>query len=673
MKVMLVEDSKGMRKLVNTMLQNMGIDEVLEAEHGEEAWESLRSKRFDLLMTDWNMPVMDGLELVQKVRQASEMDDLPILMFTARAGKEDVITALKAGADSYISKPFTPQELKKKIFSIMGQRSQRKINLIFKNSDRMNREEDHPLVVLGEAISDPQQLSRPDNQDIAFFLAEAVTGLGYLNSRLGDDMHIGYTLEASSSSITKRLRFFRERIKLMLLSTDLHGGGVTLARLMSINKQSGLTVLVVCDSINELPVKERYGLESLGVNMIERHRLKAEELEDIFNEYVVAAATEGPPRELPSPEEIRSRVETDIRNMVSLPILPQVYHQITALDRDPESDIQDWAACIEVDPLSRAQVIRRARSPIYGFQGEINDANKAVVLLGKNTIKELIVSGAVKRTVEGIDEEGFDVEDYWLHSVAVAVLAKIMHFPLDETKWKPEQRQDFEHFDLSDEQVGALGKMNLNERLHLTPEQDPFVGGMMHDIGKAALAQAYPGLFPIFIEDLELHDWNQPMNAAEDRIAGGANHNLVGRILGQSWKLGNDLCDLVEFHHDPGSGDRFAALITLADFIAGGLFPFPQRAQFPYAHFLQEGAEVAEGEAQEGAEKSEEEAREKPAAEPDEDVASVAALDPEQALDNFLPEGLLERLEIERNDLIALGCLLAPTVRRLVDNIRKSV
>ena len=101
------------------------------------------------------------------------------------------------------------------------------------------------------------------------------------------------------------------------------------------------------------------------------------------------------PPELPAPEEIRKRIDNDIRNMVDLPVLPQVYHQIVALDKDPKSEMADWITAIETDPLSTAQVIRRSRSPIYGFQGEINDIGKAVVLLGKSPVKEMIVSGAV--------------------------------------------------------------------------------------------------------------------------------------------------------------------------------------------------------------------------------------------------------------------------------------
>ena len=91
----------------------------------------------------------------------------------------------------------------------------------------------------------------------------------------------------------------------------------------------------------------------------------------------------GVPVELPSPEEIRKRIDNDIRNMVNLPVLPQGYNQIVALDKDPESEMQDWISDIETDPPSAAQVIRRSRPPMYGFQSEINEVGKAVVLLAR--------------------------------------------------------------------------------------------------------------------------------------------------------------------------------------------------------------------------------------------------------------------------------------------------
>ena len=676
MKAMLVEDAKGMRKLLRTMLRNIGFDDVVETEHGKQAWDALQQQPVDLLLTDWNMPIMDGIQLVEKVRSVPDFEELPILMFTARSAKEDVLRALQAGVDTYITKPFTPQQLKTKIRSIMGRRSQRQIVEIINRQDPAHLDAVNPLVIFGESVVTLQQLSVTDNREVMHFLSRAVGCLNSINT-LSSDLHLGYMLENSTSDITKRMRVLQDRVKMLMLSPGLPGGGITLARLASINRRSNLAVFIVCEFRTEIPTKARFGLEHLGINIFERASVDAEALEQLINEYVVAPMHEGGTSVLPTPEEIRQRLENDIRTMVTLPVLPQVYHQIVALDRDRESDIQDWIDAIEVDPLSRAQVIRRARSPIYGFQGEINETGKAVILLGKNTVKEIIVAGAVRRTFEGIEDEGFSIDDYWFHSVGVALTARLLNFPLDENTWTPEQRKDAEEFQLSEEQIEALKKVNLSERLPLKPEQDPFIGGMMHDIGKMALIQGYPGLFPMIVEDLTIKLWNVPMRFAEETVAGGADHTLVGRILAQSWKLGDDLTQAIELHHNPGADDTFGQLVALANFIGGGLYTYPKQAAYPMVKLLQEEGEQET--VQEGEEKPKEnppaadaQKEENPEGEKEANPLD-APTDPKESARLFLPEGLLERLEIELGDIVDLGRLLAPTVRRLAEDLRKSI
>ena len=82
MKLLLVEDAEGMRGLVTTMLKSMGVTDVIQTKHGGEAWDVLRKKPVDLLLTDWNMPIVNGIDLIQKVRREPEFDSLSVLMFT---------------------------------------------------------------------------------------------------------------------------------------------------------------------------------------------------------------------------------------------------------------------------------------------------------------------------------------------------------------------------------------------------------------------------------------------------------------------------------------------------------------------------------------------------------------------------------------------------------------
>lgn len=122
MKLLVVDDSSTMRRIIKNTLGRLGYKDILEAEHGAEAWEILdeQGSAVKVLVTDWNMPEMNGLELVQKVRGDGRFEDIPIIMVTTEGGKAEVITALRAGVNNYIVKPFTPQVLKEKLEAVLG-------------------------------------------------------------------------------------------------------------------------------------------------------------------------------------------------------------------------------------------------------------------------------------------------------------------------------------------------------------------------------------------------------------------------------------------------------------------------------------------------------------------------------------------------------------------------
>ena len=100
------------------MLEQLGFKNIDEAEDGQVALKKLKEKDYDFVITDWNMPNMTGLELVEQIRSDGQLKHLPILMVTAEAKKENVIAAIKAGVNNYIVKPFTAETLKEKIEKI---------------------------------------------------------------------------------------------------------------------------------------------------------------------------------------------------------------------------------------------------------------------------------------------------------------------------------------------------------------------------------------------------------------------------------------------------------------------------------------------------------------------------------------------------------------------------
>jgi two-component system chemotaxis response regulator CheY len=121
LKLLVVDDSSTMRRIIKNTLSRLGYEDVLEGEDGLQGWAALNGNPdTGMLITDWNMPEMNGLELVKKVRADARFVDLPIIMVTTEGGKAEVITALKAGVNNYIVKPFTPQVLKEKLAAVLG-------------------------------------------------------------------------------------------------------------------------------------------------------------------------------------------------------------------------------------------------------------------------------------------------------------------------------------------------------------------------------------------------------------------------------------------------------------------------------------------------------------------------------------------------------------------------
>jgi two-component system chemotaxis response regulator CheY len=112
---LIVDDMSTMRKIIRIILAQLGYTNVDEAENGKEALAKLRTGNYQFVLLDWNMPEMDGLETLKAIRADEKLKDIPVIMVTAEAKKENVLTAIQAGANNYIVKPFTPEVLKEKI------------------------------------------------------------------------------------------------------------------------------------------------------------------------------------------------------------------------------------------------------------------------------------------------------------------------------------------------------------------------------------------------------------------------------------------------------------------------------------------------------------------------------------------------------------------------------
>lgn len=119
LKILAVDDSPTMRRIIVNTLKRAGYEDVTEASDGKDALAKMKVEQFNFVITDWNMPEMDGLTFVTQIRNLDEFKDLPILMVTTRSVKDDIIEAMKAGVNNYIVKPFTPETLGEKIGQVL--------------------------------------------------------------------------------------------------------------------------------------------------------------------------------------------------------------------------------------------------------------------------------------------------------------------------------------------------------------------------------------------------------------------------------------------------------------------------------------------------------------------------------------------------------------------------
>ncbi|PST94748.1 chemotaxis protein CheY [Photobacterium sp. NCIMB 13483] len=118
MKILIVDDFSTMRRIVKNLLRDLGFNNTVEADDGLTALPLLKRGDFDFVVTDWNMPGMQGIDLLRQIRADEQLKHLPVLMITAEAKREQIIEAAQAGVNGYIVKPFNAVTLKEKLAKI---------------------------------------------------------------------------------------------------------------------------------------------------------------------------------------------------------------------------------------------------------------------------------------------------------------------------------------------------------------------------------------------------------------------------------------------------------------------------------------------------------------------------------------------------------------------------
>lgn len=224
-----------------------------------------------------------------------------------------------------------------------------------------------------------------------------------------------------------------------------------------------------------------------------------------------------------------------VKNINDVVSLPGVFVRVNAMVNDPNTSMNEVAAVISQDPGLTIRVLRMANSPAYGISKEIDSVAKAATIIGTERIRDIALATSAVETFEGIPNDLVSMEDFWMHSIYCAIVAK---------------------------HLAGLQKLSNPDSL--------FVAGLLHDIGQLVLFNVLPKesrkVLEYVLDDTEDTD----INIVEQEIL-GFDHAMVGGALAESWHLTPMLVDVITAHHDLSAAKEFkkeSAIVKVANSIA---------------------------------------------------------------------------------------------------------
>ncbi|MFC1525615.1 HDOD domain-containing protein [Candidatus Latescibacterota bacterium] len=638
MQIVLAEHRPREGEAIGALLKRWKMDPV-HVQGAADMWQALANGDPQLLIVDWDFPGVQSLRLVSDLRRSDRFHSLPVLVLAGKISKQDLIKASQAGVTGFVAAPVAPARLRAKITEILRQQAkQTKVSQaqqIWEGRTTHLQTLATPHIIFGEPVDSVDDLLAEGNRQSARFLADAVEAIHEANARHAG-LNAGYIIASDTSDLVAHLkrRSSREAIKGICLSSHCRGNPTLIVRLFGLNRRSDVPIVLLYDHKEEIPAEQRKGLKQLGVRMARRTGLDREATRGLIDGILGEKPQKAPEEEL-SPDVVRRRVEADLNSMDSLPPLPQVYERISELARDPQSDLKSWAKVIKVDPMSSATVLGHANSLESAAGGEITQVERAVVMLGRNAVAGLVAGEAMRQVFEDVQDHGFVLEEFWLHSVATGFAAHILSMPLGDAAASG-QGGNIAQIGFSQEELTKLEEIDLPSRLGLDHRAaNPMVGGMMHDLGKVAMVRCYPGLFPMLLSEQESGDWSKPPLVVEQEVAGGLTHAAVGEYVAKNWKLGERLIQATGQHHAPAEGDTFSYLIGVGDVVGLLAYPFPPKV----GRRLNEALEA----------------------------------DALQEASEFLPAGIFDQGLLAPSELITLVGILSPKVRNLTGKLRSSL
>ena len=584
MRILLVEDTIG--EHIIKILARWDYETVLAC-NAEEAWRILQHQEVDFVLVDWMLPGASGLVLVKNIRQDDKLNALPIVMMSGRSAKQDIVTAIRTGINSYIAKPFTPSQLKEKIDAVIKDQA---IPLDLVALKRFCTESVHfdrfakkPLVVIGEGSKEFEALQQINRRDTAHMLLR----LG----RVVDDFDFDCLLGDNTYEIAQHINsaIDRSRLKLIIFSTACFGNISLLIHMLNINHPN-LPIVMIYNDYDQDLVDHVTSMRGSQIKIVRYQDLDENTLRELLSIHVVKTEKNKIQNVHSTPELIPPDLIGELELGDALISLPTVYYRVIELVKMANYELDEWIKVIKSDALSEATICRYARSAVFDFDAPIDGIEQAVKALGFLEVRQIIISETVQRTCKDINEDEFILADWWRHNIAAGVTADLLAFSIDPTKWDAEQKVFMQRQNINENIGDFFRDLNLPKRLNLDgPLEDPFGGGAMHDLGIVAMIRSFPGLFPMLIKEMESRQWQASMLEVESEMTSGINHLTIAKTMARRWQLDAAISRAVCLHHQPPFDDSYAWLIGVANLIAFTVYPFPAKAKMPLSAAILRG------------------------------------------------------------------------------------
>jgi len=353
--------------------------------------------------------------------------------------------------------------------------------------------------------------------------------------------------------------------------------------------------MVVDPRVNPLgPDPETYtkiqrNLEELGVVIVLTEDATNSFYQPLIHEYVLSGLAAGADFGEMTPEERAAMIDKRLEAVNSFPSLPDTQRKVAELDDlDPP---KKWTEAIEPDLPTKTVILKILNSARYGFRSRVETIDQAVALASARTIREIVTACQIRQIFSKTQEKSID--QFWRHSLAVGFLAKLLSLPADPAQQESQQKTEFERYQLEEDQIAVLQEAKLWEKLDLSPKDDCFTAGLLHDIGKVSMQMCLEDSLELIMAVIESEVqeaqaegklWANTCIDVERLLMRDLDHQVIGGRIAEKWEVDPSLQSVVTSLHEVHANSMdIVKVVAFANMGASCIFPYPAaETQHPF-------------------------------------------------------------------------------------------